>query len=390
MQNLRSTDFSRSIRRGFTLIELLVVISIIATLMALILPAIQQAREAARRIQCQNNLKNITLASINWATGHHGKLPPSGTYPGVDQDSNGTLESIFAGHSWVIDLLPGLDQRAVYERWNTGEPFDSNLVVSPGTASNRSLSTHNMAVLTCPNDDSAVGKDGGLTYVANCGIGDIEIDVTCLVPFNPTRPENFGHCFATEQISWNGGVAPSSANATLTQDTGVFWPYIQCDRRLNSSCVPPSACTRNSCAEMGKIYDGTGNTIMFTENVNAGANPVRHSQTWADPAIRSCGFIFPVIPPVTFRNAHLSPDLSLGSPFINKQKYAARDGNAPFPNSRHSGIIVVSLCDGSVNVLDENIDSYVYVRLLTPAGARPRPLDLGPDFAEDPLQGNDF
>ena len=172
----------------------------------------------------------------------------------------------------------------------------------------------------------------------------------------------------------------------------MFWPYIQCDTAPNSSSAAPSTNSKNGSANIGKIYDGAGNTIMFTENVNAGANTVASSKTWADPSVRSCGFLFPVVPAsgLTFRNASLAPDVTAGSPYINKQKNVGTDGAAPFPNSRHIGIIVASFCDGTVKVLDENISAEVYVRLITPAGSRPRSAALGAAFAEDPLRGNDF
>ena len=378
MQTHRSQRITRSVRRGFTLIELLVVISIIATLMALILPAIQQAREAGRRTQCLNNLKNLTLASISYAEAHRGQLAPSGTYPGVDSDANGTLDTIYAGNSWVLNLLPYLDQQAVFERWNPAAAFNA------GT--NVAVSTYNFEVLACPNDNSSIGQDGGLSYVANGGLGDINIDITSATPSTPAQ---YGHSFAVEPLSWDSGTAPSVANADLTRDTGVFWPYIQCDTAPNSSSAAPSSNTRAGSANIGRIYDGAGNTIMFTENVNAGANTVNSSKTWADPSVRSCAFMFPVIPAagITFRNAYLAPDVTLGSPYINKQKNVGTDGAAPFPNSRHIGIIVASFCDGTAKVIDENIAFDVYVRLITPGGARPRSIA---GFAEDPLRGNDF
>jgi prepilin-type N-terminal cleavage/methylation domain-containing protein len=93
-------------RVGFTLVELLVVIAIIGILVALLLPAIQAAREAARRSQCQNNLKQIGLATLNYE-GTFSSLPPGGIGGGVNGNDG-------FGHSWLVQIMPFVEESSVY------------------------------------------------------------------------------------------------------------------------------------------------------------------------------------------------------------------------------------------------------------------------------------
>jgi hypothetical protein len=92
------------------LVELLVVIAIIGILIALLLPAVQGVREAARRVQCSNNVKQSALAMQNYASAY-GVLPPGGLYPSAPG-------SYGYGHSWWVELLPYLEQKNVYDRFD--------------------------------------------------------------------------------------------------------------------------------------------------------------------------------------------------------------------------------------------------------------------------------
>ncbi len=396
MQTRRIQSPSKSNRRGFTLIELLVVISIIAVLMSLILPAVQQAREAGRRTQCMNNLKNISLAAISFAEAHRGNLPAAGTF----NPSLVTAGAVVRNHSWVVDLLPYIDQQGAYDRWNFGVAFNNSTVLTSGATNAGICSTIGIGVLACPNDDTASGVNGGLSYVANCGFGDPNID---FVPGSATAEEatpasvnDLGHCSDVEALDWNGSSGFDAADVELTMDLNVFGVRINRDFPALTTLPNPalSSATNPPSANIGKIYDGAGNTILFSENVNAGKNALSgFSANWGDPAVRSCGFVFPVDAgsPAGYGNKSAIGYTAVNglsvNRYINKESNGT-DGAAPSPNSRHLGICVFSFCDGTVRPLDQNINQDVYTRLLSPSGSRPR--SIAGFSAEVPLSNNDF
>ncbi|NQV28025.1 MAG: DUF1559 domain-containing protein [Rhodopirellula sp.] len=129
---------SEATHRGFTLIELLVVIAIIAILVALLLPAVQQAREAARRSQCKNNLAQIALATLNYEMAHE-VLPPGCVNP--DGPITSTAEGYHMG--WTVQLLPYLDQAPLFEE----------IDFSKGAYEQEDrINIINMSVYVCPSD----------------------------------------------------------------------------------------------------------------------------------------------------------------------------------------------------------------------------------------------
>lgn len=147
-------------RRGITLIELLVTISIISILIALLLPAVQSARESARRAQCTNNLKNLGLAISSFETAHQG-------FPRVVTSLNpGVSKTNVSPYSMHCQLLPYLEATSLFNAINLGIIF--GLDISFPTA-NLTISEAGISVFLCPSDPNA--SAGKLSYRANIMTG---------------------------------------------------------------------------------------------------------------------------------------------------------------------------------------------------------------------------
>src|SRR2546429_3627290 len=134
-------------KRAFTLVELLVVIAIIGVLVALLLPAVQSARESARRTHCHNHLKQVTLAVHNYADTYRGAFP-AGEYG-------------CCWGTWLVALLPYVEQQNLYEQYKYFGAIDINggnpdVTTRYGGALNLPVTRTQIKTYTCPSDQKAL------------------------------------------------------------------------------------------------------------------------------------------------------------------------------------------------------------------------------------------
>ena len=187
MQKLVSRHAAKQGRSGFTLIELLVVIAIIAVLIALLLPAVQQAREAARRSQCKNSLKQIGTAMHN----HHdtyNRLPPGCAN---DMQPFGLAAGSQWGSSWMVYLLPFIDQAPIYNQmqFTTNSGYTGNNAILGGVIlSIYRCSSSPLPELTTDTNNSVQNNNGATLAPMKSNYVGIAGAVNGLIPgYTETR-----------------------------------------------------------------------------------------------------------------------------------------------------------------------------------------------------------
>jgi len=345
--------------------------------MSLLLPAIQNAREAARNLQCKNNLKNLATATHNYASGRRGQLPALGKV-------SGTLAAPVQNYSWVVELLALMDRRDIADRWDKTGAFNSTTIVNGTT--NSALGANSLAVLACPDDFSAAGVAGGLSYAANHGYrASASTDDLAL---------DGGNLWVQGGIDWDedastplntlGSADSDEVDSDLHRSLGVFWLNID-DLTDPNVASPRDVLSRAKSGRhsmtIDDIYDGTSQTILFAENLNAGG-----VNNWGAPLWSNVGFVFSVnavaVPATSGSSTYAVPVKSSPVTLINRAKTGpeARTTTTATattllnaaPNSNHPGGVNMAMCDGSVRFVGESVDENVYAKLISPAGARQR------------------
>jgi prepilin-type N-terminal cleavage/methylation domain-containing protein/prepilin-type processing-associated H-X9-DG protein len=326
----------RNPRSAFTLVELLVVIAIIGVLVALLLPAVQSAREASRRSQCQNNLKQTALAVFNYED---------------------TFKTLPGGHgaygccwgTWQVRVLPFLEQKNISELYRN---LDGNDATGPrygASPNNTNVTQRRIKTWTCPSDlpNAPIGSITNHNYAVNMGNTSFYQEP---IPFPQSATSIlFGgapfHGYDGTGAITNGDDGPSTAALAAT------WPRIY-----------------GKPVRLAEITDGTSNTLMLGEVVQGRGSDLRGFSWWGGAA----GFVTFLTPNTT------SPDIVTGgncnTPVANPQNPPCTTTSTPArprmmgSRSRHPNGVQVAYCDGHVAFVTNNISYNTWQAVGTASG----------------------
>ena len=300
---------------GFTLVELLVVIAIIGILIALLLPAVQAAREAARRSQCTNNLKQAGLAIHNYHDTY--KTMPIGAYN-------------CCWGTWMVSMLPYVEQASLAEKWVYFDWYSS--------ANNQRVTKQRLSVFTCPSDTevahSTISYITSHNYVANFG--------------------NTGYSYAIG----NGPRVVVDQNGVLFKGA----PFMM-------SRHPSAAPLDKETTGFAEIDDGLSNTLLFSET-KQGKYVVKadlRGFTWWG---NQCWFMT-YLPPNTSQPDIVEHVNWCDPSWPNAPCIAPHTATMPMTSaarSDHPGGVNAGLCDGSVRFISNTINIDTYRGLSTTRG----------------------
>lgn len=352
----------RTQRAGFTLVELLVVIAIISMLMALLMPAVQSAREAGRRASCLNNERQIALALMSFE-GANQRFP--GYRECVHQWTVGG-NNYDVNVSWAVRIFPLIEQVTLGNKWTAVDPNDNSTITPPLVY---------LPVFQCPSGLSEAGREGNphLGYVVNTGIPNFPGSSAVYPNGGETAAYGIFHDFGKfsgSSLSTSPYMYTATWGASAVASFGSS--YAWASRRVETNMDYISS------------HDGTSNTLLLSENLQATA--------WAH--VTSAGAPSPFVAPWEgevgmvwwpdsnntkcgnyrglFATAAQAAAITINGDKNNKTittVATTQDADTlPYarPSSRHPGGVNVAFADGHCRFLSESVDYTVFSHLMTP------------------------
>ncbi len=325
--------------KAFTLVELLVVIAIIGILVGLLLPAVQAAREAARRMQCSNNLKQMGLALHNYHSALK-VLPPCKIGNGQIVNNPAIVKPVIVNTvGWVL-LLPYIEQQAAYNKYNFNSCSSSakqaagpTVPVIGNDTINEAITSARYGFLECPSH-----ADAGELRSYLPGTND---------PYSMRNARRTSYFFSTGHYD----------DGTSTYQNLLI-------RRLQ----PLGAFGNDGAARLDDIQDGTSNVIAIGESVGGKRKVDPNWGPWGLNGTRTCchGRVSSVANNTTVTPAPLAPNAADARDYHINSRYnndAQRRHFAWAFNSQHTGGAQFVLCDGSVKFLPETMDYLTLCRM---------------------------
>jgi prepilin-type N-terminal cleavage/methylation domain-containing protein/prepilin-type processing-associated H-X9-DG protein len=327
-------------RRGFTLVELLVVIAIIGLLVALLVPAVNSARELARNTECKNNLKNLATAMIaHEAEKQH--------FPGR---VNFTLSNTGAPLpvSWVTKLQPYMDGANIWDQvLQQGVTLDNwnavrNGIQNPTTVQGAWFITP-LEYATCPSDPQLDQIAARLSYVINGGIWDYDIGLNRQMWLNP-----------------------GARNDRKANGVGHVIPFDGSSGKVDSAFISKQ--------------DGISSTILLSENINAVSWPLLEEGLTAMVWTTQDAWL----PETQDLSGNRQYGISKGAERYLDQQLLDLANSNPIslvslarPSSNHSGSVNVAFCDGHIETLAADVHPWIYARRLSTSKGDARHPQLG-------------
>lgn len=306
---------SNDAKAGFTLVELLVVIAIISVLIGLLLPAVQAAREAARRMQCQNNIKQITMAVLSYESNF--KTYCCGSYGYIDNEGQ---PDAWMRRSWYYHILPYIEQTSLYDVYDSHYRHPENR------------------------------GSFDYTYLP----AKTTIVQTLMCPDDPNNPKVHNGSSAQNQQGFHGNYVGNGGNTYFNVDATGAWKQEAC-MDLNGIFPPLRG------IKPAHVIDGASNTLMFSEIrlVPDGAQGTGKEDIRGRLInCRHTGALFSTLyaPNTTEPDRHHYCISTIYAPCTNTNQK-----NLVSARSYHSGDgVTASNCDGSVTFIPSTVDLEVY------------------------------